>query len=148
MDMDIGKVKNAKPKKKNGNKGVSRKNNPDYEKQVVMSRDGVKQSVYRKKNKNKGKNVGTPAKRRGAFKTPKLGALAVPPTIASTMAKPIGNYNQQQLAKKALFTQDYLERLSGDTREKIQNEYKAPTQVAKIKKRSRPDTGVGGDGRT
>jgi hypothetical protein len=58
------------------------------------------------------------------------------------------NYNQQQLAKKALFTQDYLERLSGDTREKIQNEYKAPTQVAKIKKRSRPDTGVGGDGRT
>jgi len=131
MDISKVKVKDTKNKQK-----VKRKDNPDYESKVVRTRDGVNQTVYSKKNK-KGKNVGTPAKRRGGFKAKSNPTLNAPPTIASSMAKPINNVAAQKAAKAAVFQQDYIERLSVKTREQLQGEYKAPKQVKQLKSRSR-----------
>ncbi len=134
---------------------IKRKNNPDYEAAVVHTRDGVKQTIYRKKaNKDAPKkNKGTPEKRRGGFKAKakgNVGQLAAPPTIASSMAKPIASYSSGNAQKQALFQQDYLERLSGKVREIQQGEFKAKKQVKQIKRRNRPNpnAGGGGDGRT
>ncbi len=142
-----------KPAEKGKRQYVKRKDNPDYEKHIINTRDGVKQTVYRKKpNKDPKKNVGTPQKRRGGFKQSKgnIGLLAKQPTIASSMAKPLGNYSAEQAQKKALFQQDYLNRLSGKAREIQQGEYQAKPQIKKIKSRARPNPngGGGGDGRT
>ncbi len=136
----------------------ARKNNPDYEPFTINTRDGVKQTYYRlKKNAKKPKkNVGTPEKRRGGFKAPKatspsvVGQLNVPPTITSSMAEAnISNYQAGKAQSNAMLNIDNITRLSGRAREKIQNEAKAPQQVAKIKKRSRPNPNPGGgDGRT
>jgi hypothetical protein len=134
------------------NKGVSRKNNPDYEAHTIMTRDGVKQTVYKKKqNGEKKHNKGTPEKRRGGFKTPKkkVGLLNAPPTIASQMAKPINNYQMGVAQTAAMLQLETMNSLSGRAREALQGQAKAPTQVAKIKKRSRPAPNPGGgDGRT
>lgn len=133
---------------------AKRKNNPDYEKKIVHTRDGVKQTVYVKKpNKDPPKkNVGTPSKRRGGFKSKSqgnVGELNKKPTIASSMAKPISSYASEQAEKNAAFQLDYLDRLSGKVREVQQGEFKAPKQVKQIKKRNRPNpnAGGGGDGR-
>ena len=119
--MDIAKVKVKSNKQK-----VKRKDNPDYERKVVKTRDGVNQTIYRKKNKETKRQVGTPQKRRGAFKAKKT-LMDIPPSNASSMAKPINNIQAQKAAKSAVFQQDYLERLSVKTREQLQGEYKAPT---------------------
>lgn len=131
MDISKVKVKDVKNKQK-----IKRKDNPDYEKKVVRSRDGVNQTVYRKKDRKPKGNVGTPQKRRGGFKKPNP-TLNAPPTIASSMAKPVSSINAQKAAKAAVFQQDYIERLSVKTREQLQGEYKAPKQVKQIKSRSR-----------
>jgi len=119
----------------------ARKNNPDYEKHVVQSRDGVKQTVYRKKEtaKKAKKNVGTPdGKKRGAFKKPKnVGLMNSKPATASSMAKPIGNYEMEQAQKQASANMEYINMLSDKQREKIQGQYKAPKQVGMAKNRSR-----------
>jgi hypothetical protein len=131
--MDMMKPRNGKKENK---AKVKRKDNPDYERKVVRTRDGVNQTIYRKKNKEQKRQVGTPQKRRGAFKTKKT-LLDVPPSNASSMAKPISNIEAQKAAKNAVFQQDYLERLSVKTREQLQGEYKAPKQVAQMKSKSR-----------
>ena len=118
----------------------SRKNNPDYESHIVQTRDGVKQTVYKKKESAKEvkTNKGTPEKRRGGFKKPKnVGELDKPPTIASSMAKPIGNYNMEQAQKQASASMEYTNMLSDKKKEQLQGQFKAPSQVKKIKGRSR-----------
>lgn len=146
----MDKSPNAKVKK--GNKGISRKDNPDYEQKTVNTRDGVKQKVYVKKGSAKPKkNTGTPEKRRGGFKKSKIGLLNSAPTIQSSMASQINpnQYVKEQTEKNAVYNLDLLNRLSGSKREKMQNQFKAPKQVSELKSRSRtnPTTG-GGDGRT
>jgi hypothetical protein len=119
----------------------SRKDNPDYEKHVVHTRDGVKQTVYKKKDtaKKPKKNQGTPdGKKRGAFKKPKnVGLMDSKPASASSMAKPIGNYQMEQSQKQASANMEYTNMLSDSKREKVQNQFKAPKQVAMAKSRSR-----------
>ena len=132
MDISEVKVKKVANKQK-----VKRKDNPDYERKVVRTRDGVNQTIYRKKDKKPKRQVGTPQKRRGAFKAKATPVLDAPPSTASSMAQPVSNISAQKAAKNAVFQQDYLERLSVKTREMLQGEYKAPQQVAKIKKRNR-----------
>ena len=118
----------------------SRKNNPDYEAHIVKTRDGVKQTVYRKKEsaKKPKRNEGTPAKRRGGFKKPKnVGLMNQQPTIASSMAKPIANYELEQAQKQAVASMEFTNMLSDKKREQIQGQYKAPKQVGMAKNRSR-----------
>ena len=118
----------------------SRKNNPDYEAHIIDTRDGVKQTVYRKKDsaKKPKKNTGTPQKRRGGFKQPKnVGELNKNPTIASSMAKPIGNYQMEQAQKQASASMEYTNMLSDKKREQLQGQFKAPKQVSLAKTRSR-----------
>ncbi len=140
-------------KNKPTNRG--RKNNPDYEMVSVKTRDGVTQNVYRKKDRGdvkKNKNKGTPEKRRGGFKKPKqknLGVLNAPPSIASSMAQPLGNIAMEQKQSNAAYQLDTINRLSGRARESLQNQKKAPKQVKMAKSRSRPEpSSGGGDGRT
>lgn len=144
--------KNPNAKVKKGNKGVSRKDNPDYEPKMVKTRDGVKQKVYVKKDSAKvKKNVGSEVKRRGGFKKKNVGHLNDQPTITSSMAKPVNpnGYEKEQAEKNALYQLDYLERLSGQKREKVQNQFRAPKQIKELKSRSRPNPNSGGgDGRT
>ena len=132
--------KDDKTKKDVSKVNRSRKNNPDYEVHTIQTRDGVKQKVYRKKEtaKKPKKNAGTPEKRRGGFKKPKnVGLLPKQPTIASSMAKPLGNYNVEQAQKQASANMEYVNMLSDKKREQIQGQYKAPKQVSMAKNRSR-----------
>lgn len=135
---------------KGGKKGAStngrsgRKNNPDYEPKQIKTRDGVLQTVYYKKKNNKAppkKNVGTPQKRRGAFKgkTSKgnTGMLNAPPSNASSMAQPIGNYMMEQNQKKASLLLETMNALSDKKREVLQGQYNAPGQKQKMSGRSR-----------
>lgn len=134
-----------KTTKTNGNgtgNGTKRKDNPDYEKASIMTRDGVKQTVYRLKSKKEKpkKQVGTPQKRRGGFKKQVKkdnGSLSKPPPIASSMAKPITSYSTQVAQKKAMYHQDTLEKISDKEREKMEGEYKAPKQIKSLKMKSR-----------
>lgn len=125
-------------------KNSGRKNNPDYEPKKIKTRDGVIQTVYYKKKGNKEppkKNVGTPAKRRGGFKKPKVksgeGLLSAKPTIASSMAQPIGNYNASVAQKNAMLQVETMNSLSDKKREKLEGQYNAPSQIKLIQGRSR-----------
>jgi len=135
---------------------VQRKGNPDYEPVQVMSKDGVKSTVYKRKGdpKPKTKNVGTPEKRRGGFKKPKAsvsnkGMLNAPPSISSSMAEVIGNYDVDKSQSKAMSQLDTMNRLSGRSREALQGQKVSKKANMEIKKRSRPNpSSGGGDGRT
>jgi len=148
--------KNKPTKQSSATPNRGRKNNPDYEMVSVKTRDGVTQNVYRKKDRGdvkKNKNKGTPEKRRGGFKKPKqkknLGVLNAPPSIASSMAQPLGNIAMEQKQSNAAYQLDTVNRLSGRARESLQNQKKAPKQVKMAKSRSRPEpSSGGGDGRT
>ena len=131
-------------KSSNQKKNTGRKNNPDYEAKKVKTRDGVIQTVYYKKTNNKEppkKNVGTPEKRRGGFKAKgskgNTGLLPANPTIASSMAKPIGNYSLERIQKNAVYNLETMNKLSDKTREKLQGQYVAPKQQKMMKGRSR-----------
>ncbi len=135
---------------------VQRKGNPDYEPVQVMSKDGVKSTVYKRKGdpKPKTKNVGTPEKRRGGFKKPKgsngnVGMLDSKPSNASSMAKPLGNINVVRSQSNAIQNLDNMNRLSGRSREALQGQKVSKKANAEIKNRSRPNpSSGGGDGRT